>query len=367
MLIIDAHEDIAYNALEWGRDIRDSVYTVRKREESAGCCYSGDDSAGPGGIAMSGLPELRRGGVGIVFGVIFAYPLRDAASSTACSNTQAYRDAEEAHRVGRQQLAYYQQLAQEPGISLVQNTNDLRRVLANWEHSTPDDKNRPLGIVPLMEGADPIRTPAEVEQWFADGLRIVGLAWSGTRYSGGTRMPGPLTSEGRALLREMERVGLILDTSHLAEESFWQALEQFRGPVIASHSNCRVFTPTDRHLSDDMIRALAERDSVIGIVPVNFFLDGRWSRTNRFPLGLDQMVRHIDHICQLTGDALHVGIGSDIDGGFGRDETPLEMDTVMDLAKLADALRKSGYKEEDIIGIMGGNWQRFLERTLPQI
>ncbi len=365
MLIIDAHEDIAYNALDWGRDIRDSVYVVRTREEQVGCCYSGDDSTGPGGIAMSGLPELRRGGIGILFGTIFAYPLRTTSSPTTCANTQAYNTAEEAHRVGREQLAYYQQLAREPGISLISNTDDMRRVLAAWEASSPDEIARPLGIVPLMEGADPIRTPSEVEQWFADGLRIVGLAWNGTRYSGGTGMPGPLSADGRALLQEMERVGMILDTSHLAEESFWQALERFHGPVIASHSNCRVFTPTDRQLSDDMIRALAERDSVIGIVPVNFFLDGTWSRSNRFPLGLDQMVKHIDHICQLVGDARHVGIGSDIDGGFGRDETPQEMDTVMDLAKLADALRSAGYKEDDIAGIMGRNWQHFLERALP--
>lgn len=366
MLIIDAHEDIAYNALEWGRDIRDSVHVVRAREGRTECCDTDNASAGPGGIAMSGLPELRRGGIGVVFGVIFAYPLRDVSSATTNSHTQAYHTAEEAYRIGREQLAYYQQLAQEPGISLIGNTNDLQQVLADWHASGPDDKQRPLGIVPLMEGADPIRAPAEVAQWFADGVRIVGLAWSGTRYSGGTRMPGPLTTEGRALLREMERVGLILDTSHLAEESFWQALEQFQGPIIASHSNCRIFTPTDRHLSDDMIRALVARDSVIGIVPVNYFLHGDWSNTNRFPLGLDQMVKHIDHICQLVGDARHVGIGSDIDGGFGRDETPQEMDTVADLAKLADALRTTGYKEEDIVGIMSGNWQRFLERALPK-
>ncbi len=366
MLIIDAHEDIAYNALEWGRDIRDSVYVVREREGRTACCDTDNASSGAGGIAMSGLPELRRGGIGVVFGVIFAYPLRSASSPATGSYTQAYHTAEEAHRIGREQLAYYQQLAQEPGISLIQNTNDLQQVLKDWHASSPDDKERPLGIVPLMEGADPIRTPDEVAQWFADGVRIVGLAWSGTRYSGGTRMPGPLTAEGKALLHEMERVGMILDTSHLAEESFWQALELFQGPIIASHSNCRVFTPTDRHLSDDMIRALAQRDSVIGIVPVNYFLHGDWSNTNRFPVGLDQMVKHIDHICQLVGDARHVGIGSDIDGGFGRDETPQEMDTVTDLAKLADALRSASYKEEDIISIMSGNWQRLLERSLPQ-
>jgi membrane dipeptidase len=163
----------------------------------------------------------------------------------------------------------------------------------------------------------------------------------------------------------MERTGLILDTSHLAEKSFWQALELFSGPVIASHSNCRVFKPTDRHLSDDMIRALAERDAVIGVVPVNTFLTSEWRRDNRFSVGLEQVVHHIDHICQLTGSAGYVGIGSDVDGGFGRDETPRELDTIADLAKLADALRGAGYPEEAVIGIMGGNWRRFLEKALP--
>ncbi len=267
--------------------------------------------------------------------------------------------------MAQQQMAYYKALAQEPGISLVLTREDLARVLTAWEHSSPGEPERPLGIVPLMEGADPIRTPDEAAQWYANGLRVVGLAWQNTRYSGGTAAPGPLTPAGRALLREMERVGLILDTTHLAEESFWQAMEHFHGPVIASHSNCRVFTPGDRQLSDDMIRALARRDGIIGIVPYNKFLTGAWTRERRIPVTLHQMLLHIDHVCQLTGDALHVGIGSDIDGGFGRDETPQELDTVADVAKLADALLNSGYPAEAVRQIMGGNWRRFLERNLP--
>lgn len=365
MLIIDGHEDIAYNALEWGRDIRLSAQVIREREAGTACCESDTPSNdGPGGIAMSGLPELRRGGFGIIFGVIFAYPLRDTDTSSDC-HTQSYRTTQEAYRIGQAQLAYYKTLAQEPGISLIGNRTDLRDVLGTWEQSSAENPERPLGIVPLMEGADPIRTPDEAAQWFADGLRIVGPAWTATRYSGGTFAPGPLTPEGKELLKVMEHTGLILDTSHLAEESFWQALHHFQGPIIASHSNCRVFTPTDRHLSDAMIRALAERNAVIGVVPFNAFLDGTWKRDNRFETHLEQMVKHIDHICQLTGTARHVGIGSDIDGGFGRDETPVELDTVADLVKLAALLRATGYKEEDILGIMGGNWRRFLEGALP--
>lgn len=356
MLIIDGHEDIAYNALEWGRDIRLSAYAIREQEAH---------NPNPNGIAMAGLPELRRGGVGLIFGVIFLFPRGNTTPIDDC-HTQSYRTAEEAYHAGQGQLAYYRTLAQEPGISLIHNQRGLQQVLSAWEQSSADDPQRPLGIVPLLEGADAIRTPAEAAQWFADGLRIVGLAWSGTRYSGGTRAPGPLTPAGKELLTEMERVGLILDTSHLAEESFWQALQIFHGPIIASHSNCRVFTPTDRQLSDDMIRALAERDSVIGVMPVNAFLDGTWSRDNRFQISLADMVRHIDHICQLTGTARHVGIGTDVDGGFGREETPIELDTIADIAKLADALRHKGYKEEDVVGIMGNNWRRFLERALPK-
>ncbi len=361
MLIIDAHEDIAYNALAMGRDIRHSVHETRAREEREGVNLGED---GTGGIAMSGLLELRRGGFAVVFGVIFAFPMH-AAQCCDTSYPQSYTNSEEAYAVAQQQMDYYKLLAQEPGISLVLTQQDLAQTLAAWEQSSPDNPHRPLGIVHLMEGADPIRTPDEAEQWYADGLRIVGLAWQQTRYSGGTAAPGPLTPEGRELLREMERVGLILDTTHLAEESFWQALECFHGPVLASHSNCRVFTPGDRQLSDDMIRALAERDAVIGIVPFNKFLTGAWTRQQRVPVALEQMVRHIDHICQLTGDALHVGIGSDIDGGFGRNETPQELDTVADIAKLADALLENGYSEDDVMNIMGGNWRRLLEHALP--
>ncbi|GHO43994.1 dipeptidase [Ktedonospora formicarum] len=366
MLIIDAHQDIAYNALEWDRDIRRSVYETRKREEG----YTGHPAAHPtlgaGGIAMSGLPELRRGGFSLVFATIFCEPLSEV-HIPACTQplTQAYTTAEEAYRIGQAQFAYYQELANEPGVSLVLNQQDLHSHLTSWQVSSPDDPQRPFGIVPLMEGADPIRTPEEAEAWYEQGLRIVGLAWHGTRYSGGTSQPGPLTSAGRDLLKVMERVGLILDMSHSAEESFWQALDLYSGPVMASHSNCRVYTPTDRHLTDDMIRALIERDAVIGMVPGNFFLNGEWKRNHRFPVHLEQVVRHIDHVCQISGDALHVGLGSDIDGGFGRDETPEELDTALDFVKIADILKTSGYKEDDIFNIMGGNWKRFLSRALP--
>jgi membrane dipeptidase len=377
MLIIDAHEDIAYNSLELERDFLRSAYATRRQEARKHLTILGSntpENKPARDIAMSGLPDLRRGGFAIVFGVIFAEPDFEGTHRGPLS----YRNVDEAYNVGRMQMNFYRQLAEQPGISLIGSKEDLNEVLVAWEGTREDDNERPFGIVPLMEGADPIRIPAELEQWYANGLRIVGLAWSKTRYSGGNFQPGPLTRSGRSLLSEMERLGMALDTTHMAEEAFWQALDHFHGPVIASHSNCRSLTmarvqPTterlqqlrERHLSDEMIRALAERDGVIGVVTFNAFLDASWSRQQRFDIGIEQMVHHIDHICQLTGSARHVGIGSDIDGGFGLDETPVELDTVADLAKLADALRSTGYKEEDIVNIMGGNWKRFLEKALP--
>jgi membrane dipeptidase len=330
-------------------------------------------------IAMSGLPELRRGGFAVICSVIFAQPQLDDCDDDEETSSQTYRNAEEAYHIGQDQLDYYRQLAEEPGISLIRSRQDLEEVLMAWEHTQEDDDERPLGLIPLMEGAEPIRSPLEVAEWFNNGLRIVALAWSNTRYSGSNSHPGPLTTSGKALLREMERVGMILDTTHLAEESFWQALKHFNGPVIASHSNCRTLTMShvqmdelissgisgQRHLSDEQIHALIERDAVIGVVPFNSFLDATWSRDYRFDIGLDLMVRHIDHICQLAGDAKHVALGSDIDGGFGRFETPSELDTVADLQKLAQALRVAGYQEKDVRGVMGGNWHNLFARALP--
>lgn len=360
MLIIDAHQDIAYNALEWGRDIHASAYATREREAQLPD-YTALDAAG--GIAMAGLSEMRGGGVGIVFGTLFAYP-RSAAQKEVNARyrqTQTYTTVEEAYQVARQQLAYYKELAYEPGVSLIRTRRQLSRQLERSSRA----EQKPLGIVLLMEGADPIRTPAEVAYWFAEGVRMVGLAWAdGSRYAGGDRVPGPLTAAGRELLTEMERFGMVLDVSHLSDESFWQSLDHFQGTIIASHSNCRALVPDERHLSDDMIRALIARNGVIGVSPYNDFLVADWNKT-REPTTLEQMVRHIDHICQLAGNARHVGIGSDIDGGFGRDETPLELDTVADLEKLRDALSDAGYCAEDIICILSGNWLRLLQRALP--
>ena len=222
----------------------------------------------------------------------------------------------------------------------------------------------PIAALLLLEGADPLRTTADVADWFAAGLRIVGLAWRGTRYAGGTGAPGPLTPAGAELVRDLDRFGIIHDASHLAEESFWQLLDRTAGPVMASHSNCRAFVPTDRQLSDDMIRAIVRRGGVIGI---NFFdkflLEPREYKTRRATLA--DVARHARRVCDLAGSARHVGIGTDMDGGLGRDEIPEEIITSADLPRVADALSAAGFGDEDVRGMMGGNWLRFFGGALP--
>jgi membrane dipeptidase len=306
------------------------------------------------------LPDALAAGVAVVFGTIFVMP----AGGEKLPEHLVYRTAEEAYALGQEQLAVYRRLAGHPQVSIVGTRGDLSGVLSSWDTGTPR-----LGIVLLIEGADSIREPGEVAAWQAEGVRLVGPAWRATRYCGGTGAPGPLTAEGRALMREMSRAGLALDMSHMADASFWEALDLFDGPVIASHSNCRALLPgphADRHLSDTMIKALIERDAVIGVVLFNGFLDSTWTRgQDRAEVGLDVVVRHVDHICQLAGDARHVAIGSDFDGGFGREGIPREFDSIADLPLLADALRGAGFAEQDVAAVMGGNWLRKLKTILP--
>jgi membrane dipeptidase len=346
VFIVDGHEDIASNALHNNRDVRLAVSEIRAAQPGP---LEGAFAALPGArdLAMIGLPELRLGGVGLVFATIFTFPAEPEAST----------------RAGLDQLFYYHDLArQDLGVRLIRSGSELDALVADWRVA-PTLAERPVGLLLLMENADPVSKPAELYEWVNGGLRIVGPAWRGTRYAGGTGEPGPLTTLGRGLLAEMQRLGVILDISHLAEESFWQALDLFSGPVIASHANCRAYTPTDRHLSDEMIRALIGRDAVIGTVLANKFLDPDWERGA--PLPLDVVVRHIDHICQLAGDATHCALGSDFDGGFGAESTPDGLDSVADLGKIADALSNHGYASADIEGIMGGAWLRLLRRSLP--
>ncbi|MBC8074583.1 MAG: membrane dipeptidase [Chloroflexales bacterium] len=353
-MFVDGHEDIAYNRLTLGRDFTQSARATRAREGVPPADI---------GVCTTSLPDLLAGGVGVVFATLFTLPT--TATNTSIATELGYRTPDEAHARAFAQLQYYRELAERPDVRLVTSRADLDAVRAGWTAGAPQ-----LGLVPLMENADPIRTPDEAAWWYEQGLRIVGPAWHATRYCGGTNAPGPLTELGRDLMRELGRTRLVLDISHLAEESFWQALDLFDGTLIATHSNCRALLPNsrraDRHLSDAMIRVMLERDAVIGTVPYGRFLRDDWiPERGKAALGLDDLLRHIDHICQLAGDARHVAFGSDFDGGFGSDAIPREIDTAADMPRLREALLAAGYHAADTDNIMGGNWLRVLESTLP--
>jgi membrane dipeptidase len=226
-------------------------------------------------------------------------------------------------------------------------------------------------MIYLMEGADGIRTPRELAEWYDLGLRLIGLAWAGTRYCGGTGEPGPLTPEGRELIAAMADYKFVLDLSHMDEAAALESLDRYDGPVMATHANCAALlkgAESNRHLRDHVIEGLIERDGVIGLVPFNAFLKVGWVRKNgsrREEVSLDALIAHVDHICQIAGDSLHAGIGSDFDGGFGLQSIPSELDSIADLQLIASGLRARGYGEADAENILGGNWLRFLRRNLP--
>lgn len=352
MFIIDGHLDLASNILELGRDLTLPLAELRAAEAARG-------TNPKWGTCTVTLPALRAGGVRLVFATIFVEPAREG--HPALSPT-VYRTAEEAHQLAVAQLEIYRRLVSSvPHTLLVRSRADLAALTAHQPADSPS-----LGLVLLMEGADPIREPAEVGWWFERGIRLIGPAWSATRYAGGTYKEGPLTPLGAELLRAMEPYGVVLDTSHLAERAFWDALDVYAGPVIASHSNPRVFVPGVRQLSDEQIKAIIARDGIVGTVLYNAFLDPTWKEhRDKTRVTLADVARAIDHVCQLAGDARHTAIGSDLDGGLGRESCPAELDSVADLARLAEPLAALGYGQGEIEAILGGNWLRLLERCLP--
>ena len=355
MIIVDAHLDIAYNTVCYGRDYTLPAYKKRRAE-----AYTLTDP----GPATVGLPDALLGRVGLVFGTLFVSPAERAFSGR--QTEPRYRNAREAHALALRQLDIYERLAGDnEQVRLVKSLADLDAVLATWTPETTVTKHQ-QGIVVLMEGADPILEPKQFEEWYERGVRIVGPAWRATRYAAGTGGSGPLTPLGFELLDVMASVNAVLDLSHMAERAYLQAVERYTGPIIASHSNPRRFCDSDRNLSDEMIHLLAERDGVVGVVLFNPFLHPTWQQgERRSTVPYSTVLDAIDYICQITGSAAHVGIGSDLDGGFGVNSVPAGIDTIMDLWWLTSGLRRRGYNEADIEAIAGGNFIRKLRQALP--
>jgi len=357
MFILDAHQDIAYNALCFGRDYRNSALKTRQLENHSSV-------PAQNGHATIGLPEALAGRVAVTIATIFTAP--DNKTTQIYPAQAIYKTAEQAYQIGIAQWDIYQRLVEaDSRLRLIQTAQDLDDVLATWADDAPED-GRLIGLALSIENADPILEPRQFEEWHGRGVRLVGPAWQASRYCGGTAMPGGLTQLGYELLEVMARFNAVLDVSHMAEESFYQALDAYDGTsIIASHSNPRKFCDTDRHLSDEMIRKLAERDGVIGINFANFFLKRGWTRHDgKDAISMDWLLDVIDHVCQVTGSIRHVGIGTDFDGGFGSESIPAPFNTMADLWKLKDSLAERGFNDTDISAILSGNMVRKLREGL---
>jgi membrane dipeptidase len=357
--LIDGHLDLAWNALSWGRDITLDLDRLNRDE-------LGMTDHPSRGRATTTLPEMQRAGIAVCQATLLARAKPEVRRPDGhARNSLDFANQEIASATARGQLAYYDLLERRGLLRMIRTSSDLD---AHWERFTADNQQEPIGYILAMEGADPIVEPNQAVEWWNLGLRSVNLAHYGqSRYAVGTGDDGPLTPEGVQLLKEFEQLGMILDATHLSDTSFHQALEIFHGPVLASHNNCRALVPDGRQFSDQQIRMLIERDAVIGSALDAWMLFPGWvrGRTSREVVGLEAVADHIDHVCQLAGNHRHAAIGSDLDGGFGTEQSPIGMDRISNLQDLGEILIRHGYADTAIDDIFHGNWLRFFRKNLP--
>ena len=353
-LIFDGHLDLAMNALEWNRDLRWKVEDIRKSEE--GMTDKPDRANG-----TVSLPSMREGHVGFCVATqIGRYVKRG-------NNMPGWKSPQQAWAQTQGQLAWYKTMEEAGEMVQIRNCKDLEKHLQLWENPS---ENTAVGYILSLEGADSIISMKYLEKAFNYGLRAIGPAHYGPgTYAQGTDSIGGIGIKGRELLKEMEKLGIILDATHLCDESFRESLDIYNGPVWASHNNCRAFVPHNRQLSDEQITELASRDAVIGVALDAWMMVPVWVRgksdPNSMGVSLKLMINNIDHICQLGGNSFHAAIGSDLDGAFGKEQCPYDLDTIADLQKVPDKLTEIGYSESDIQNILSNNWIRFLKKNLP--
>ncbi|MEI6050475.1 MAG: membrane dipeptidase [Bacteroidota bacterium] len=352
-LIFDSHLDLAMNALEWNRDLRWTVEEIRRREE--GMTDKPDRAKG-----TVSFPSMREGNIGVCVATQIARHVKPGNYLPGWNSPELAW----AHTQG--QLAWYKAMEEAGEMVQIRTGNDLERHLRLWEN--PLD-NAPIGYILSLEGADSIISIKHLEKAYNYGLRAIGPAHFGPgTYAHGTDSSGGLGIKGRELLKEIERLGLILDATHLNDESFWEAMSLYHGPVWASHNNCRVFVPHNRQFPDEQITELISRDAVIGVALDAWMMVPHWIFGKSDPkskgVTLQLAIRNIDHICQLSGNSLHAGIGSDLDGAFGKEQCPYDLETIADLQKVPDMLTEIGYSEVDVQNIMSGNFIRFLRKNL---
>jgi membrane dipeptidase len=353
-LIFDAHLDLAMNAMEWNRDYRKSIHEIREREKD----MNDKPDRGNGVVCFE---ELRKGNIGLVVATQIArYVAPD-------NNLPGWHSSEQAWAQTQAQLAWYKAMEEAGEMVQITNLQQLEQHLERWNNGVATDK-KPIGYILSLEGADSIVTVDYLERAYNYGLRAVGPGHYGPgRYAQGTNATGGIGQPGRALLREMERLNIILDATHLCDDSFWEAMDHFHGHVWASHNNVRALVNHNRQFSDEQIKELISRGAVIGGVMDAWMMVPEWIKKVSTPLsmdcGLEKLIDHMDHICQIAGNSLHIAIGSDLDGAFGKEQSPYDIETIADLQKLPELLAKRGYTPNDINNVLHGNWLRFLRKA----
>ncbi|NQX37600.1 membrane dipeptidase [Pedobacter steynii] len=354
MFIIDAHLDLSMNAMEWNRDLRLPVQAIRALEK--GMTDKPDRER-----STVSFPELRKGNIGIVVATQIARYVKPG------SVIPGWNSPEQAWAQTQAQLSWYQTMEEAGEMVQIRNAAQLKAHYEYWNDGTAND-NKTIGYILSLEGADSIVDLSYLERAHQYGLRAIGPAHYGPgRYANGTDAIGEMGAQGLALLKEMERLNIILDATHLCDDAFWQALANFSGPVWASHNNCRAFVNHNRQYSDEQVLALIERGAVIGGALDAWMLVPNWERGVSTPQSmncdLEKVVANMDHICQLAGNARHIGIGSDLDGAFGTEQSPLDLDTISDLQKMVAMLSAKGYSAEDLDHIFHQNWLNFLYKA----
>jgi membrane dipeptidase len=353
LMLVDSHLDLAFDAIQLKRDLTSSVANVRAHDP--------EPLARSFGTCTVTFPELRKGNVGIVFGTV----MTRIDPNDLWTATGMYVQSQ-CYGVGVGHLAYYQALERAGVIRFLRNPEEIDRHVAAWEQASD---TTPIGLVLAMESADSILGPEHVPEWYEAGLRMVSISHYGvSSYAHGTGTEGGLLPRAKGLLAALQAHGIILDLTHFADQAFWEALEAFGGVVGASHHNCRALIPGQRQLSDEMIRAVVQRGGVIGVALDAWMLDPQWQRElsgceQLAHVTLEAVADHVDHIAQLAGNARHCGIGSDLDGAYGQEQAPHDLNTIADLQRLAGIFEKRGYVQADILNIFSGNWIRLLKEA----
>ena len=352
MLIFDAHLDLALNGVDWNRDLRMTVAEIRAREATLGMTDPGRQTN------TVTYPELRKANVGLGLATVLA------RLEEPINHPFGHTTAEACYAMAMSHLAYYKAMERSGYMRMIQKKADLS---AHLDALASNPETAPFGYILSMECADPVLDPDQIHEWHAAGLRAIGITHYGpNRYGGGTRSEVGLALDAIPLLANIESLGIALDMTHLSDPAFWQVAKKFNGRVLASHQNARKFCDWQRQFSDDQLKFVIERNGVIGVACDAVMLQAGWIRgVSRPEVTMERVVENIDHICQLAGNAKHAGIGSDLDGAYGKEQTPADLDTIKDLQRIPDLLRNRDYSEADIEGIMHGNWIRFFSETLP--